>query len=57
MQRLQYTIKAAKNIGHMEEVQARIRDLVASESSGESLVTKIIGRELRQHGESQSKSR
>jgi len=40
------TVKAAENGGRTAEVRERIRTLVASETSGERFVTRILGREL-----------
>ncbi len=40
------TVKAAENGGRAAEVRERIRTLVASETSGERFVTRILGREL-----------
>ncbi|MEE9385028.1 MAG: hypothetical protein V3V08_16610 [Nannocystaceae bacterium] len=41
-----HTMKAAANVGCAEETQKRIHDLVASESFGKRLVTKVLGRQL-----------
>ena len=41
------TMKAAETAGRAGEVRDRIRALVATETYGERLVTRILGRELR----------
>jgi len=40
------TMKAAENAGCANEIQQRIRDLVANETFGERFVTRILGRQL-----------
>ncbi len=40
------TMKAAEVQGRREEVRARVREMVASESGPERFVTKVLGREL-----------
>ena len=38
--------KAAERVGRTAEVRVRIRTLVASETSGERFLTRILGRQL-----------
>lgn len=40
-----FTLKAAENAGCASETQARIRDLVAHDTSGQGLVSQVLGRQ------------
>ena len=41
-----HTMKAAENAGRADETHRRIRDLVARDTLGEHIVTKVLGRQL-----------
>ena len=41
-----HTMRAAENAGRADETQRRSRDPVARDTLGESIVTKVLGRQL-----------